>query len=149
MFFFSPMCGEAMQSSSKRKAWEGGRCVLSNSCTVPLLHPPLSACPFGKPPEPAIRQISLCHPWNVEDNYRLSNDPRPFSFHRHSADPTIHTAFTEGKVEVGESRENQMRTEGLEVNHIWTNRLFYLITQNMGWSKAILPFQLFFPWSQK
>lgn len=28
--------------------------------------------PASKPPNPAIRQISLCHPRNAGDNYRLS-----------------------------------------------------------------------------
>lgn len=34
--------------------------------------PPSLTRPFSKPPNPAIRQISLCHPWNAGDNYRLS-----------------------------------------------------------------------------
>lgn len=51
---------------------EGGGYLLNNSCTS---FPPSHLCPLSKPPNPAIRQISLCHPWNAGDNYRLDGRP--------------------------------------------------------------------------
>lgn len=84
-----------------------------------LLLPTLLA-PFAKPPEPAIRHISLCHPWNVGDNYHLSSDPRPLSSHRHSVDPTVYIDFKEGKVEV----KGTEKQRGLD--HVLTIRLFTL-----------------------
>lgn len=76
MGFFS-MCGEARQSGSKKgregrkKGGEGGG---GGVVAQQLLYssPPSLPRPFSKPPNPAIRQISLCHPWNAGDNYRLS-----------------------------------------------------------------------------
>ncbi|MEQ2190621.1 hypothetical protein XENOCAPTIV_002571, partial [Xenoophorus captivus] len=59
----------------------------------------LPSAPFYKPPKPAIGQISLCHPWNVGDNYRLSTDTKPLSFHRRSADPTVHIPAMEDEEE--------------------------------------------------
>lgn len=94
MGFFS-MCREARQSGSKRsKEVVEGRWLLNNSWFSSLLHP------FLSPPNPAIRQISLCHPWNARDNYRLSTDTRPLSSHRHGVDPTVHIPTIEGEAEV-------------------------------------------------
>lgn len=71
--------------------------LLNNSCTSSTLS---LLRPLSKPPNPAIRQISLCHPWNAGDNYRLSTDIRPLSSHRHSVDPAVHIPTIEGEVEV-------------------------------------------------
>lgn len=51
-----------------------GVCVWGGGLAQQLLYssPPSLTRPFSKPPNPAIRQISLCHPWNAGDNYRLS-----------------------------------------------------------------------------
>lgn len=105
------MCGEARQSGSKKgmegrkEGGVGGGQLLNNFCTS---SPPSFLRPFSKPPNPAIRQISLCHPWNAGDNYRLSTDTRPLSSHRHSADPTVHIPTIEGEVEV-EGTEGKAR----------------------------------------
>lgn len=87
-------------SQAVRKAGrEGKREVVGGSCsTTPV--PPSLLRPFSKPPNPAIRQISLCHPWNAGDNYHLCTDTRPLSSHRHSVDPTVHIPTIEGEVEV-------------------------------------------------
>lgn len=103
MGFFST-CGEARQSGSKkgREGRKEGSCGGGGGGVVAqqLLYLPSLLRPFSKPPNPAIRQISLCHPWNAGDNYRLSTDTRPLSSHRHSVDPTVHIPTMEGEVEV-------------------------------------------------
>lgn len=76
---FFPLCVGKQCSQAVRKAGREGRWVvvvvvlrgwlLNNSCTS---SPPSLPRPFSKPPNPAIRQLSVCHPWNAGDNYRLS-----------------------------------------------------------------------------
>lgn len=105
MFFFF-LCVGKRGSQAVRKAWREGRREVGagggmsgSGCSttpVPLPLPPISA-PFSKPPNTAIRQISLCHPWNAGDNYRLSTDRRPLSSHRQRVDPTLHIPTIEGE----------------------------------------------------
>lgn len=99
--------------------------MLNNSCTS---SPPSLLRPFSKPPNPAIRQISLCHPWNAGDNYRLSTDTRPLSSHSHNVDPTVHIPTIEGEVEVERAaRKDRGGVEGggLEVELVFNNQLGY------------------------
>lgn len=94
--------------------WGGGK-LLNNSCTS---SPPSLLRPFSEPPNPAIRQISLCHPWNAGDNDRLSTDTRPLSSHRHSVDPTLHIPAIEGEVEVEGAERERKRGEGSGVKGV-------------------------------
>lgn len=105
MFFFS-MCGEARQSGSKKgsEGRKGGRWWGGSCSTTPV--PPFSA-PFSKPPNPAIMQISLCHPWNAGDNHHLSTDTRPLAAHRHGVDPVAHIPSIEGQGGSGRGREKE------------------------------------------
>lgn len=111
--------------------------MLNRSCTSSA---PSLTRPFSKPPNPAIRQISLCHPRNAGDNYRLSMI-QGLSSHSHNVDPTVHIPTIEGKAEVKRAQKRQGR--GCAGGKTWFQqavRIFCLLTQNRGWSKAILPF---------
>lgn len=92
----------------------GGGC---STTPVPLLRP------FSKPPNPAIRQISLCHPWNAGDSHRLSTDTRPLSSHRHHVDPTVHIPTIEGEAEVEEAQSKRGEGAGLEVELVFKSQL--------------------------